>query len=85
MFKLDQLGAGEVVTELLDIFDLCSAPAVDRLVVVAHDHQVAAAPCEYLQPSVLDRVGVLKLVHKNVLEAALIVVEYLRILEPELV
>ncbi len=57
----------------MDVLDLGAAPAVDGLVVVADDGGGVVVVGEQPQPGVLNGVGVLKLVHQNVPEAALIV------------
>ena len=60
---------GERVLELEDVADVGAAEAVDRLRVVADDHQVAVLAGEQLQPPVLGVVGVLVLVDEHVAEA----------------
>ena len=50
--------------------DLGAAPAVDRLVVVAHHAQVAMAGGQGLDDAVLAAVGVLVLVDQQVVEPA---------------
>ena len=60
---------GEVLLEVEDVADVGAAPAVDRLVVVADDHQVAVPAAEQLHELVLRAVGVLVLVDEHVAEA----------------
>ena len=50
--------------------DLGAPPAVDRLVVVAHDAQVAVPGGQGLDDAVLAAVGVLVFVDQEVIEAA---------------
>ena len=69
---------------MLDVFDARAAPAVNGLVIVAHHHKLAVLAGEDTQPGVLDGIGVLELVHQNMLKAALVVFEYLGVLEPQL-
>ena len=77
--------AGEVAAELLNVLDFGAAPSVNRLIVVAHHHQITAATGEHAQPRVLNGVGVLKLIHQNVSETALIMIEDLRVFQPQFV
>jgi hypothetical protein len=66
-----------------DVLDFRAAPAVDRLVVVAHHHQAVATLGQQAQPGVLHGVGVLELVHQNVPEALLIVRQQARVIAPQ--
>ena len=68
-FKPDHLGAGEILLEAQDVVHLGAAPAIDRLVVVAHAADVAGPLREQPQPEILRDVGVLILVHQHVGEA----------------
>ena len=54
----------------MNVLDLRAAPAVDRLVVVAHRHDIAGVPGQQPQPRVLNRVGVLELIDQELPEAA---------------
>ena len=38
LLEFDQLRTREIAAELLNILDLCPAPAIDRLIVVAYHH-----------------------------------------------
>jgi hypothetical protein len=76
---LTDLGAREVALEAQDVVDLGPAPAIDRLVVVAHAADVLAALGQQPQPQVLGDVGVLVLVDHHVLEAPLEVGQHVRI------
>ena len=58
--------------------DVGAAKAVDRLVRVADHRQVAALSGEQLEPAVLDRVGVLVLVHQDLTERLLVGAAHLR-------
>ena len=71
------VGVGEVVLEVEDVADVGAAEAVDRLVVVADDAQVAVLLGEQLEPAVLGAVGVLVLVDEHVAEAAPVAVAHL--------
>ena len=72
LLEADDDGAGEVLLEAQDVADLGAAPAVDRLVVVADDAEVAVGGGEQAQPEVLRDVGVLVLVDEDVAEPALV-------------
>ena len=81
--QADDRRAGEIVLEAQDVVDLRAAPAVDRLVVVADAAQVLARLGEQAQPEILGDVGVLVLVHQHVAEAALVLLQHVRMLAPE--
>ena len=69
-FELDDRGPGEPLRELQDVANGRRAEPVDRLGVVAHDRQVAVrsgGPHRHEDVG-LDRVGVLVLVHEDVVE-----------------
>ncbi len=66
------LGAGKILLEAQDVADLGPAPAVDRLVVVAHAAQVARLLGEDAQPHILRDVGVLVFVDQHVTEALVV-------------
>ena len=72
----DHLGAGKVLLEAQDVADLGPAPAVDRLVVVADAADAVMRLRQQPEPEILRDVGVLILVHQQVLEALLIVGEH---------
>ncbi len=69
----------------MDVLDARAPPAVDGLIIVAHGHDVRRAPGQHAQPGVLDGVGVLKLVHQDVLKPLLIVGEQIARFQPQLV
>ena len=71
---------GKVLVEVEDVPDVGAAPAVDRLVVVTDDADVAVAAGEQLDELVLRAVGVLVLVDEDVLELAAVLLELRRIL-----
>ena len=76
----DHLGAGKILLEAQDVVDFRPAPAIDRLVVIAHAADVLVALREKPQPQVLRHVGVLVFVHQHVFEAALILLQHVRVL-----
>ena len=83
LLEADGYGVLEVFAELVEILHPSAAPAVDRLVVVAHHHQTVAAFGQQAQPGVLHGVGVLELVHQDVPEAALVVIQQAWVIAPE--
>jgi hypothetical protein len=50
LFQPDHGGAGEILLEAQDVADLGAAPAIDRLVVVAHAADVAVPAGQQPQP-----------------------------------
>ena len=73
-----------VVGEIQDVAGQRAAPAVDRLVVVADDGEVAAGAGQQRDEPVLDGVGVLELVDQDVAAALAPALEDLRELPEEL-
>ena len=78
LLELDDRRVGPVALEVEDVADVRAAPAVDRLVVVADDREVAVLRGERLDPQVLRPVRVLVLVHVEVAPALLVAGEGLR-------
>src|SRR5215213_7103061 len=76
-------GAGKVVLEAQDVVDLCAAPAIDRLVVVADAAQVLARLGKEPEPEILGHVGVLILVHQHVAETVLVLLQDVGMLAPQ--
>ena len=77
LLQLYGLAVFKVLLEVKDVGDVGAAPAVNGLVVVAHDHEVLVLGGQQVGDLVLDVVGVLILVDANVAEALLILVEHL--------
>ena len=75
LLQPDCPGAVEILLETEDVGDLGSPPAVDGLVVVADAADVPVALGEQTNPKVLCDVGVLVLVHRQVAELPLVVIE----------
>src|SRR5208282_3036408 len=61
-------GVRKVALELSYVCDIRPAPAVDRLVVVAHGEEPLAMQGEHLEPSVLGKIDVLVFVGMNPIE-----------------
>ncbi len=83
LFQLDDGGVGVVGLEVEDVAQVRSAPAVDRLVVIADHRQVAVLLGEELDPQVLGTVGVLVLIDVQVAPALLVAREHRRRLPEE--
>ena len=71
------MGVGEVVVELEDVRDVRSAEAVNRLIIVTDDREVAVLRAEQLQPAVLRGVRVLVLVDEDPAERVRVAVAHL--------
>ena len=84
-FEAHHERAGKVSAELVDVFHLGAAPAVDALVVVTHDERRTTRTGQQTQPLVLQGVGVLKLVHQHVGEALAVVVQHLHMVAQQFV
>ena len=72
LLELDDRRVGVVALEVEDVADVGAAPAVDRLVVVADDREVAVLRGERPDPEVLRPVRVLVLVDVEVAPAILV-------------
>ena len=71
LLEPDQPRPGEILQEVLHVAHVGAAPAVDRLVVVAHDADVPVR-AEQSDQLVLGSIGVLELVHQNEAELGLV-------------
>ena len=79
LLQLDDVLNVKIAQQLLHVADIRAAKRIDRLVVVAHRKQRVVLSRQQLQPTVLQRVGVLELVHQNVLETLLVMLAQRRI------
>ena len=70
LLQFVDLGIGINALKPQDIFDLRAPPAVDGLIVVAYDKEIAVDGREALDDLKLHGVGVLKLVHVDIAEPA---------------
>ena len=77
LLQLDGLAVFKVLLKVQDIGDVGTTPAINGLVVVAHNHEVLVLGGQQVGDLVLDVVGVLVLVDANVAEALLVLVEHL--------
>ncbi len=78
--QLHHRRARKIPLEPQDVVHLGPAPAIDRLVVIAHAAHVAMALRQQPQPQILRDIGVLILVHQDVFEPRVIVRQDIRIL-----
>ena len=78
------MDARKVLLHAMNVLDARTAPAIDRLVIVAHYHDLSGLACKHAQPSILDRVGVLEFIDQQMAEATLVVLQQSGILKPEL-
>ncbi len=85
LLEPEQLHVVEILAVLLQVLDPRAAPAVDRLVVVAHHVRDAGRAHQRLHPVVLDGVGVLEFVDQHVPEARAVVLAQARRLAQDLV
>ena len=72
LLELNHVRLREVALELKDVAQIGSAPGIDRLIVVAHHHDVAVRSSKQHRDLVLSMIGVLVLVNHDVAEALLI-------------
>lgn len=77
LLQLDGLAVFKVLLKVQDVGDVGATPAINGLVVVAHDHEVLVLGGQQVGDFVLDVVGVLIFVDANVAEALLVLVEHL--------
>src|ERR1700690_4127134 len=68
LFEAEQPGLGKILAELLQVLDSRSAPAIDRLVVVADHERRTLAAYQQSDPRVLNRVRVLEFIDQHVPE-----------------
>ena len=74
MLELYRMCIGKMALVAKNILDLRAAPAIDRLIVITHGCNAADFTGEQSQPGILNGIGILKLIHENMLEALLIVI-----------
>ena len=73
LLQPDHLQIGIIALQLGHVLDLGAAPGIDRLIVIADAEDDALLARHQSQPAVLQRVGVLELVHQDVPEALVVV------------
>mmetsp|Transcript_29177 Transcript_29177/g.56349 ORF Transcript_29177/g.56349 Transcript_29177/m.56349 type:complete len:659 (+) Transcript_29177:738-2714(+) len=72
LLKPHHMRAGKVGLEPQDIAHLCPAPAIDRLIIIAHAADILVPLGQQAQPEILGHVGILVFVHEDVAEPALV-------------
>ncbi len=85
LLQLHHLGGRPVLLEVQNVADVGAAPGVNRLVVVAHHHQVAVHAGQQLRDGILRLVRVLVLVDHDVAEGLRIAAPHLGVLAQQLV
>ena len=78
LLELYRVAVLVVLLKVEDVADVRAAPAVDGLVVVAHDAQVVLPRGQGVDELVLHAVGVLVLVHQDVFEQLLVARQHVR-------
>ena len=84
LFQPDDLRHREILLEFLDVFDSCTTPAIYRLVIVANHKHMVFIPCQQTYPGILDGVGVLEFIDKDMAESSTIVFQYLGVIAQQL-
>ena len=79
LFQPHHNRARKILFKPQDIAHLGPAPAIDRLVIIAHAADVLMRLRQKPQPKVLADVGILVLVHQNIAEPALILFQHIGI------
>ena len=70
--------------KLLNIFDFGATPAINGLIVIADNKQVAGLTGEHSYPGILNGVGILEFIHQNLAKALLIVGQNIGTFQPQL-
>ena len=78
LFQPDHRSTRKIRLEPQDIAHLGPAPAIDRLIIIAHAADVVMRLRQQPQPQVLRHIGILILVHQTVFEPALILRQHIR-------
>ena len=72
LFQTHHMCAGKIRLEPQDIAHFGPAPAIDRLVIIAHAADIAMRLRKQPQPQILRHIGILVFIHQNKAKAALI-------------
>ena len=84
LLQTDHLGIRKDLLELQNVFDICAAEFVDRLVVIAHNTDVVILGCQETHKHKLRGVGILILIHGDIAEPLLKALQDLRIMAEQL-
>ncbi len=74
-----------VFLEIQDVLNIRTAKGINTLGIVTHHADVLVYCCQFFGDQVLGNVGILKLVHHDVFEALLVLVEYFEVIAEEYV
>ena len=80
LLEPDYRRARKILFEPQDIAHFGTAPAINRLIVIAHTTDVLVPPRQEAQPEILRDVGILILVHEDIAEPALVLSEHVIVL-----
>ena len=84
LLQFDGTGFGIIFLKVHDVADIRATPAIDGLVRVTYDTEIVMLGCQNFGQLILGTVGILILVHQNVLEAVLILdADFLMFFEQE--
>ena len=76
LLKPHHMRSGKILFKPQDIAHFGAAPAVDRLIVIAHAADVFMRPRQKPQPQILRHIGVLVFVHEDIFEPTLILPQH---------
>ena len=79
LFELDHTRLRKIFFKVEDVADVCAAPLVDTLVIIADHAKILTRLGQQADNLVLDVVGILIFVHEDVTETVLIIREDIRI------
>ena len=78
LFQLDHRGVWKILFKVQDVADIRTAPAVDRLIVIAHHAQVLALLREQPHKHILRIIGILILIYMDITDFSLICFQHRR-------
>ena len=84
LLQLDDGGVGEILFKIENVADIRTAPAVDALIVIAHDAKVAALLRKELYQRILGKVGILVFVHVHIAKALAVTLQHGRMVGEQL-
>ncbi len=84
LFQTNGLYVVKILHKALDVLDTGTAPAIDRLIIVTDNHDLAAVSGEQADPGILNAVGILKFIDQNMAEALLVVFQQMWFMQPQL-
>lgn len=84
LLQLDDGGVGEILFKIENVADIRTAPAVDALIVIAHDAKVSALLRKELYQRILGKVGILVFVHVHIAKALAVTLQHGRMVGEQL-